>query len=339
MIFEVMIIHFAFEWCQDNAASSLPVWLLYKYEYIGVPVFIFLAFALSDYKEMSVDIKRLRKRMYRLLVPNVFWAVVYFLILSALGIVYHEQLVHGVSDLFWQLLFGHVYNRSLWFQTVLILSTLIVIVLYRFLKDKAFIALFLISVLSLFLQYSGVNGVMFDLIPWPSNVLGGYFSGGYVMYTLGRGIELLPYVFLGTIVGRLGLLQKLINYRWYALMVSFCITILVLSQQIFTVPSGFMYGGLGNMTLAISLIVFFWYLPLEKLPDVLKKGINILAGYTMAVYFMHQLIKWIYVLVFRIPVFEIFNPFLGCAIIYFSCIVIAFLLSHIRIRFIRESMM
>ena len=81
MIFEVMIIHFSFDWCRVNAEEDMTVRVLQRYEYVAVPVFILLAFMLSDYKGMAADRISFRKRMYRLLLPNIFWAVVYYIVL------------------------------------------------------------------------------------------------------------------------------------------------------------------------------------------------------------------------------------------------------------------
>lgn len=350
MCYEVLIDHFASAWNRNNAETSVISWILSKYEFISVPIFILLAFALSDYVKMSVDSSSMKKRFYRLIIPTVFWGVTYWIVLSIYDFAYGKENIHGISDLIWQIVFGHAYNRTLWFQADLIFLTTIVILLFKLLKNKTYIVLLFFSAISLYLQYSGINAEMFADVNWPQTFLGGYFYCDYVMHTTGRFVELMPYTFIGLLIynSRVLIKDKENNKKPFELsnipfmIGSIIIVLLLLNSEMFVFPPGYMYGGLYSICMAIATICVFNYLPFDCLPERVKRVINKLAKHTMAVYFMHILVNKIICKaveeLLHIDIYEELNPLLCCLIIYVICFVIAVSLSHIRVRFIRESM-
>lgn len=58
------------------------------------------AFIFCDILELVQNDNKMQKRIYRLLVPHVFWTVIYFIIYHLLEKYKGIKLLHGVGDFF-----------------------------------------------------------------------------------------------------------------------------------------------------------------------------------------------------------------------------------------------
>ena len=78
---------------------------------------------------MLCDKKKVQRRLYRLFLPYVFWTCAYWLFYVFLSKILDFGETYGVSDLLWQLLFGHrqSMNPPMWFQADLIILFIIFI--------------------------------------------------------------------------------------------------------------------------------------------------------------------------------------------------------------------
>ena len=84
MCFEVVLNHFR-TWSGwpgviDKSSIKGIEYVLYFYGKIVVPFFMLSAFIFCDILELVQNDNKMQKRIYRLLVPHVFWTVIYFII-------------------------------------------------------------------------------------------------------------------------------------------------------------------------------------------------------------------------------------------------------------------
>ena len=236
MCFEIILDHYK-NWDDLFIESLHGPFNIYKilisYGDPAVPIFMLIAFILSDMETVVQDKTKIEKRFYRLLVPTFFWAVVYYVFLGIFDIIFDRHYIHGITDLFWQLALGHSYNLSLWFQTDLILLTIIFIVLFKYFNNRiALILSALFAYFALFLQYSSMILDSLLLLAWPETMFGGFFSPSYIIYPVGRLFEMMPYAVIGIFYCHFRILARLERIRKYAIIASTSMLIFLLTYNL-----------------------------------------------------------------------------------------------------------
>ncbi len=341
MCYEVIMNHFYKNQMTGGEWYFWPVQILNMCLVLAAPVFMLISFSLSDMEKMVSDKEKIKGRFYRLLVPHLFWSMVYFLIFLALDVIFHSGFLNGVTDLFWQLLLGHSINQTLWFQIDLIWLTALFCVIFSFLKNKGpYIACTGLFILAMILQYTGINGHMFDGVQWPATVWGGYFDPFYVTYPIGRVMEVLPIAVIGIFLHRFRILERLKKHGLavsIVMVVFFAATIPLLKMP---APDGYGYSGISTILQIIFLMVGFYTFPFEKLPNGLKNVIHGIAKYTMAIYFMHRLTA---TLLYKTGLSNILHMHPGslwdCGIIFLLSLLSAWLIGKIPVKWVRASVM
>jgi surface polysaccharide O-acyltransferase-like enzyme len=284
-------------------------------EVYAVPIFMIIAFYYSEYLFVSRNRFLFSNRIIRLLVPHLGWALIYWLYYL---LVYKTP----VTELFWQILTGHstVLNPTMWFQVELILFTLLFFFLFYHLENTAAISVIIIlSIISLVLQFSGINYSLFkDLRPELS-------------YPIGRIAELFPFAAFGFFLRYFGIFDKLKNHKTTVLLI--CAPLLVL-PYIFRFPRTEGFGYAGMMVLYMPVMIFFFVcsLPLNKLPIGYKKIAVMISSYTLGIYCSHRLVS--VVLKTLYPGFA-FSSFSGCIIIYLVSYLICFLIALIPNKYVK----
>ena len=284
MCFEVVLDHFK-NWNGATAESlSWPFRMLLRYGEIAVPVFMLSSFVLTDMAKLSSDGERIKKRFYRLLVPHFFWAFAYFAIYKLLDVTTGLNLEIGIKDLLWQLTFGHSINQTEWFQIDLIVITAVFILGFKLFKKKAIIFTIGMGYLALFLQYSGINGALFDNMQYP-------FNTGYITYPVGRIMEMVPYTVLGILICKYSLLKRIEKHKCVVIPFSVLILYFMFNFSVFTgVGRSYGYSGMYYIVMGTVSVALFYALPLRAIPKICKKVIYFVARYNMSVYFMHRLV-------------------------------------------------
>ena len=129
MCFEVVLNHFktwpGWPGVIDETSIKGISYILYFYGNIAVPFFMLSAFSFCNILELAQDNNKMKKRINRLMIPHVFWTIIYFIIYILLEKKKGIKLLHGVGDFFWQLVGGHSYNSVAWFQIDLIFLTIL----------------------------------------------------------------------------------------------------------------------------------------------------------------------------------------------------------------------
>lgn len=178
MCFEVLCCHFL-------SSATTPIWRLplALLKTSAVPVFMTVSFLLCRKAVVSGDTELLGRRVRRLLWPQISWAVAYYLLCFVLNLLDSGEILSPFT-LVWQLLTGsnERLNPAMWFQTDLILLTVIFSLLFAWLKPKlSYGIILLVAAICLILQYGGMNYALFEPLQTE------------IKYSLGRIVEVWPF--------------------------------------------------------------------------------------------------------------------------------------------------
>ena len=299
MAFEVLLSHFA-KWDEYN---PLIVWPFRQLVSLAVPCFIAISFFLTAKSFINKDETKFKTRLYRLLIPQIGWAFIYYIIYALIDLTMHKNLHSGINDLFWQLFTGHsrYLNPSMWYQIDMIVVTIIFYYIFKlFDNKKSFIILSVITLLCYFLQFSGINVLLFGNLEFE------------LKYPLGRIAEVIPYAYIGFTMKYLNIFDKLKPYRYAVMFI--CIVLFMLGFRIpWITVDDFVYGGLAKPYLMLCVLTFAYLVPLEKLKIRCKKIILKVTDYTLGIYCSHRLINTL--LAVFLPTMKM-HSFERCLIIY-----------------------
>lgn len=267
MSFEVVLCHY---WLFEDI-SNIPVFLRVfdKLRLLAVPTFMIMSFYFLTGSVLAKDSGVFKARVVRLLIPYIGWAGIYYLSYLMLEQIFDINLVDGIQDLIWQLLFGNSVNLipPLWFQADLILLTCIVFAVFYFIPtNKTFKVLFAIVFLSLWMQYSGINYRLFG--EWAYEC----------RYSCGRIAEMIPYACIGMVFSYYKIDQRISTSK-FGIAACVCMLIFLLSFPVFYMPEQhFSYGGLYFICIASIIVILFMAIPFSRLPIKLLEMINGLHG-------------------------------------------------------------
>ena len=340
MCFEVITSHFFYDdriW----GGSLYPLALFIdRFRYVHVGIFMVLAFYFTDMSAAWKGGTRAKKRFARLLVPYLFWAVVYFVIFW-IGdrIKKGEPYEHGFTDLVWQILFGHSINETLWFHWDLLAITFLFFLMLRLLKKETAVwAAVLLGAGCVVLQYTGVHAHLFDSVTWPPTVLGGYFRPSYVTVPLGRFFEMLPYAAAGVLLYHIRIFEKIQKISVIACLLGGAGAYLLAFVVPIARPEGYGYQGLWAFALALCTIVFAYFLPMDLFAEKVTGRINAIAPYTMGVYFAHRLID---VFLDKFRIYALLRTGAGTlaqsALLFLVTYLCVWLLAKAPVRIVRDS--
>ena len=247
---------------------------------MAVPVFFILAFYFDAQKRATLigaDWKRLR----RILFPFWFWGL-FFAPAYLIGFVMHNpdgaSLLEALRRIVLQLTLGHVYNAPLWFLFALAFLTLGWRLANRIQRPKFVLQVLLATVFmaSVFFQYSGANAHLFGQFEW------------FVRFPLGRLAECIPFAVVGIVLVESGLVARLRGSR-FRLLHLLWILLFCWPRPLVVgfIPTGFGYQGLTCVRSGLFLVLFFLALPMENIPNQIRKWIEIVSHFSLGVYCIH----------------------------------------------------
>ena len=322
MCFEVVLCHF---WTVQET-EKFNIFL--ETRNLAVPIFFLMSFLLTG-KTMvgKLDKLRVKKRLYRLVCPQIVWSVLYFIVYYLLDLKWNLGLENGIKDFVLQLFFGHTINQTMWYQVDLIIITIIMLCIFGLCKEKTGIFLItILGVLSVYLQYSGWNVATFGNLPRE------------ISYPLGRITESVPFVIVGTLISHYNIEKILEKERWKMLIVLLAVIVTMFKVTIFVTPEGFQYSGMYNICMSSAMVMAFYLLPLAKLPEMGKKVIEFVSKYTLGIYCIHRLIRNLmsYLLY---PHIAIVTPgtFSECILIFIVSFIVVFLIGKIPVRYFKDA--
>jgi hypothetical protein len=319
LAFEVLLGHFAI-W---NEYDTILVWPFRELVSLAVPCFVMLSFYLMEKSFLARDPGKFKTRLIRLLIPQVGWAIIYYVIYLLLDTFLHTGLQSGIQDFFWQLFTGHSrnLNPSMWYQVDVIIITILFYFVFKYLDDrKGYLVLIGLTVFSYFMQLSGINMALFgDLefeLKWP----------------LGRILEMIPFAFIGFSLKYFNILEKLKRFRY--ILMPLCMILFYLGFCIPWPPyKDFGFSGFAKPYLAIWIVIFAFVAPFELLPLSFKKAILKITDYSLGIYCIHRLINTLlYVFVPGITL----RSFERCILLYIVCYAVCWLIEKIPNKTVKQ---
>lgn len=298
--FEVVLDHYFI--CRPVPGTWWSVFLSHMCS-VAVPCFMTMSFFLTYRRYAESDVGWLKRRYVRLLTPYLFWAVVYFSVLwfgvtfsetfrmtyASLGAIRHYGTdIHPVfTDLIWQGLLGSSPRLAMqfWFYADLLMITGALFLLCRFVAVRCCTAMLVGCVaFGLTFQYSGLNYWLFGDLPFESK------------WTLGRLCAMLPYAAIGLMLGsakdRIDGLSP--RARWAV--AGFALWMIVWVMKFDPLPRpqpGLSYQGLDLDILACAFLAVFYFLPFNRLPAAVSRGVLAVSRYAMGVYCVHLMLGWL----------------------------------------------
>lgn len=319
--FEVVLVHF---WNVDEGMPRPILLPFFNTKFLAVPIFMLMSFFLTE-KDFSAapSQEKIFNRFYRLLVPYVSWAIIYYLVLQCLDLLFFKGFVNGIEDLGWQLLLGDnpKLNAQMWYHFDLIIITILFIFIFWIFKKHSFFVICLLGITALFLQYSGLNWAAFEPFEQYRTEI----------FYLGRICEMIPYACLGALISRYGILEQ--NKKSWLYSVIVCTYACIFTYfNIVVTPAGFAYSGLRYIILAMLIFAIFYLLPFHKLPDTIKSGIVFISKYSMGIYCVHILIGTILNALILPQTGWQLSTFRECIFIYIISFVISYLIAKLPIK-------
>lgn len=301
MCFEVILLHL---WTDNKYPFFLLGFAALRYYSVGV--FIIISFYLT-YRKLSIgEITYLSNRIKRLVIPLIGWALIYYFIYYVFSYFINREVL-PISNLFWQLFTGHSknLNPSMWYQTVLIVLTIVFFIIFKYLSQKmALYVLILVAFLSLFLQYSSLNYSFFGELRYE------------LKYPLGRICEMLPYAVIGVFLCKYDIYDK-IRHRVLAVFFSALLlcALLLLTKKL-PDRDDFSYSGLIPVLIAISCVNIAIIIPIN---EIFSSGIISIidktTDYTMGIYCVHRMIgKFLFILLKKLGFRS--GTFFSCLLVY-----------------------
>jgi fucose 4-O-acetylase-like acetyltransferase len=308
----------------DNKRYLLPFSILRGY---AVPVFMFMSFFLTQKSFFNKSKDYIIGRMWKLIIPQIVWAIIYYIVYAIIGMVMNVQIVNGITDLFWQIITGHspVLNATMWFQTNLIIISLVFfIVFYFFSEKKGIVIIVLLSFISLFLQYSGMYYQWFGELRYE------------LRYPLGRMVEMFPMATLGVIASRYKLVTLFKNNVNNVLLSGVLFVFWVfLDRKVFVITMSFGYAGIWKVLVGYSLTTFAYNCNFKVFTTKFHSFSQLITKHTLGIYCAHRLIAF-FLFNMLSMLFEIkTNMFYQCILIYLIGFVIFEILSKIPLKWIK----
>ncbi len=319
LAFEVLLGHFAI-W---DEYDTILIWPFRELVSLAVPCFVILSFYLMARSFLARDPQKFKTRLIRLLIPQIGWAIIYYIIYLLLDLFLHTKLTAGPQDLFWQTLTGHSrnLNPSMWYQVDVIVISILFYFIFKYLDDKkAYLSLIGLLLFSYFMQLSGINRALFGELEFE------------LKYPLGRILEMIPFAVIGFSLKYFNILEKLKKHR-YIVMAACGILFFVGFNIPWPAYKDFGFSGFAKPYLALCIVPFAFLVPLEYLPLTIKKVILKITDYSLGIYCIHRLINTLlYAFIPGITLHSIER----CILLYIVCYAVCWLIERIPNKTVKQ---
>jgi len=125
--------------------------------YYHIPTFFLLSFYYTYNTFTSFNINKIKLRFERIVLPYICWSIISFILNNIYHFILNWECFYTIYDFSLNLLNGHMFIISLWFQNILILTTLIISIIVFLFKNHYLLIFQLLLILSYRFQYSGEN--------------------------------------------------------------------------------------------------------------------------------------------------------------------------------------
>lgn len=312
MIFETVLVHI---WV-DQQREQMPIFL-WPFEYFlnkAVLVLMMISFYFLEPK-LHGSGWSLWKRLRRVLVPYLFWGLIYWLYFIG-SAVFQKQIGidTGIKYLIKQFLNGGEVYPPYWFLLLLMILTVFYHVLFKLVKkEHAIYGVIFFSVVCVFLQYSGLNKQIWSALPMSDQ------------YTFGRIAEVFPASAIGFCASHYRFSLRLKN----RIVATLCFGFLILDilYGFFEVPDGYGFGGVGSLISATAVCIFTLNISTESMGKRWKTILLYCTKYTFGIYSLHVFAA---LLLYRITSEDGYSVSFGFNIlVYVTAYLIAFAIGHL----------
>ena len=279
-------------------------------------MFMIISFFLT-YKNYSKNGKFV-KRFLRIIIPFEVWAVLYYLIYRLISKIYKTKFNIKTEDILWQLSLGSSEKLcyQFWFIWELLIISLIFFIIGKFLEQYMMKIIFILFLVSITLQYNGINYFYFKNYPF------------FKLVSLGRLVEMIPCAFLGLLFGK----QNLINYLDKNKIFNFFTLSFILYDlfnfYFFIEPSGLFNQGLLRLAKSSCLFLLINLIPFNILHKKILFVIELLSKYNFGVYCLHLVVGNYLNFISRMHNFVI-SPLNKCLLIKVISLILSKLISLI----------
>ena len=261
----------------SNSTKNKIIIFITKKRKIHVPCFYIMSFYLFANHLFSLNFKILIKRIVRLLIPYIWWPLIFYRLNRYMNINYNKNLPDSNKELKLQLLLGNKFIHPLWFQLDLMIITIMIFaIIFIFRKYSIFVSQILFLLIYA-LEYS-----RYDF----SNYFEKYLKQD--KYLLFFFVDSIPFSISGLILGYYNVLDILKKYKIKAFVLSFLLYKLIADYNIFSILKRRGYQGIDLNIQSICLIFIFSSFPSYLGNNLnIKNFLNIVTKFTGGVYFMH----------------------------------------------------
>ena len=300
---------------KDNAISLLVLDRLFdKFRTLAVPVFMLISFFFAANWLTRGGISELYRRIRRIYMPLLIWAVIYLIVFKLLTIGGIQGFNVSLSRFCWQIITGHSLNPPMWFNSALLVLTFFYFFIYKFCANYVNLIHISLIVVSMGLEYLGINALIFKDLRFE------------LAYPLGRIVEMIPFASIGLLL--YPVLTKSTDRRLHFFVIIAIMLVVVSRCNTLELPvnRSFDYGGVNLLLMALGVTCLFYVLHFEAFPHWVSLVVGKISQFNMGVYCMHLLVGKI-LLLFDLP----FSPFVFCLILYVTCLLLSFIISLIPI--------
>lgn len=181
------------------------------------------------------------------------------------------------SNLILQILTGKGVYGVLWYLLILILLTVLFFFVFHLFR-KPIIIIWILAIVALIMQYTGINYNFFSL--FISEISGSY----------GCFFEMLPYATIGISMSYFDIFAKLQKKRGTVIIISILSGVFLYISDILPQAKGFSNSGLMKIIIAILLVIIAYLFPFKWLPSQISNLIIIISKYSLGVYCIHTLV-------------------------------------------------
>ena len=284
--------------------------------YYHIPTFFLISFFYTHNYFQTFNIAKIKLRFERLVIPYFFWSLVAFIKNNIYYFLFKKECSHSIYLFLEHLLNGHIFVTALWFQNILVFTTLIISIVVFAIKKEYLLIFQILMLFSYKLQYSGDNYRFFK-----SN-----FTTHYKL-TYGRFFESLPNSLTGFFIAAFNLPNKLKMHKFRTVIFSVIILIVLTKYYSMDHLLGFKYGGL-RKNIAAVLIFFIFLFTFDKIRNQkIIKLLNIITNYTAGIYFIHLIIGNGYFFLFFLG--NKIRTIFGCIILYSFSYITCFIIDKL----------
>ena len=241
-----------------------------------VPTFMIMSFYFY-YNTLKIkNIKKIKQRYQRILIPYIIWPIFIFIFnnilfkLSGFSL-YGKKLL--IKDLVLQLIFGSNYHYIFYYQFNLIFITILFNIISFLFYNNFIILLQILLIIAYIFQYSYWNFYIFI-----------HYSF-VIQFSLGSIFELLPFAVVGVTLSYLGLFTMLKKFKVLVILFIGVIIFFILEFDIFVRIKGFWYPGILLNVGGICIFILFSLFSFQN--RILIFILKIISKFTGGIYYIH----------------------------------------------------